>query len=526
MTPLRAPITVPRLLVHLVLGLACFHGACSHAPLAGSGTEEGNVVTGTVVDTAGNVSPGALVALIPAGFNPVTERTVPGSLTDTSDASGTYRIIIRDTGRYTLQVDHPQKRTKSLVTDIKLHDDTTHVVNAVLKKPGSIRVFVPVSMSGAKPTAFFKGTTIVRNVAISSGSDPSIYMDSLPEAVLPALYYADKNDVAAYHRLTDTVRVMAGDTGEIDAFSFWQRYTGTGSGLVFNKVIDMVIAADGTKWFALFDQGIVSFNGAQWTEFDDNNSLLPSSAPRNIALQDNGTIWASFYKGVASYSKGTWTAFTQYNSGIPSDGVTQVACGRGDTIWVGTQDSGAVRFDGITWKRYDTLSSPLPSNQINSICIDGKTGVWFATPKGAVKYDGTSWSTYDQTSADLFSDYVWKVFIDAEENLWCTHEGGVSVKRGSSWTAYGGSDCELLRNPVWNMAQDRDARYWFLTDKGMASFDGEAWKVFGGKRHPLLDNIEIYKIAEDGNGNKWICTGGRGIVVLGSTITDPFNGLP
>jgi len=505
-------------IIALIFIASLFHCSVNLAG-GGSGTDVPDaVIIGTIVDNTGTPASDIQVMVLDIDYNPVIDGNIPDSLMDTTDASGTYVISVPDTGTYNIQGVHLQKRTMVLLHTINVYADTTKVPAAVLKNTGSIRVFVPDSISSSQTIVFVKGTTLVRGASntINARSDESsIYIDSLPESELPGLYFANQNNLSTQYRLTDTIQIVADDTSEIDAFIYWKKYTATGSGLQFDTVIDMAIAGDGTKWFALFDKGIVSLRGSEWNEFNDHNAPLPSNSPRKIALQDNGTLWFAMYRGIASYSNGIWTAYTRSNSGIPSDYISYITCGIGNSVWVGMQDSGAVMFNGTEWKRYDTVSSLIPSNEINSICIDANNNVWVGTPKGAATFDGTSWTVYDQSNSPIFSNYVMTILIDSKNNIWFTHGGGISTFNGSSWRNYSSSDCAVLGNSVWNMYEDASGVYWFLTEKGMASFDEIVWKIYGGKRYALLDEIEIFSITEDSSRNRWVCTGKNGIVVFG-----------
>lgn len=510
-------IHVPKYLsCFLLILITFFYMTCTNYSIAGSGTEEGNVVTGSVVDTNAIPSPDAVVMLIPSDFNPVTQGKVPDSLIDTTDASGRYVFTINDSGKYNIEVKHIYNKTMTLLTDVTLDTDTTLIPGVVLKEPGSIRVYLPDSLSGTQKVAYIKGTSFVRFIATTAGDDPSILIDSLPEGYLPSLYVSDENNSFLQTRLADSIRIISNDTGEIDAFTFWKLYFPGESVNPPPLVTDMAITPDGTKWFVLFDRGLVTYDGLNWSEYNDFNTPLPSGSPRKMAVQDDGTLWIALYKGLASYKQDAWTVYTKENSPLPSDLVFNVTCDQSNSIWIGTQDSGALQYNGSEWKRYDTLTSPIVSNQINSLFADNQNAIWIATPKGASFFNGASWTTIDQTNSLLYSDYIHKIFIDSKGTIWFTHEGGVSFLQESSWGRFTRTDCPLLENVVWNMTQDREGIYWFLTNKGMASFDGTDWKVYSGKRYPLLDGKEIYAITEDTNGHRWVCTGSGGIVVFGS----------
>ena len=74
--------------------------------------------------------------------------------------------------------------------------------------------------------------------------------------------------------------------------------------------------------------------------------------------------------------------------------ITDIVVDGANNKWIGTADSGVflVSSDGQQTIHHFTINnSPLPSNTVNDIDINGETGeVFFATTKGMVSYKGTS----------------------------------------------------------------------------------------------------------------------------------------
>ena len=87
--------------------------------------------------------------------------------------------------------------------------------------------------------------------------------------------------------------------------------------------------------------------------------------------------------------------------------ITDIAVDGANKKWVSIADSGVylVSSNGQeTIYHFTKENSPLPSNNINDIEIDGVTGeVFFATDKGLVSFKGTS----TNASGDLNSVYVY-----------------------------------------------------------------------------------------------------------------------
>ena len=85
--------------------------------------------------------------------------------------------------------------------------------------------------------------------------------------------------------------------------------------------------------------------------------------------------------------------------------ITDIAVDGANNKWVGTADSGVFLFSSNgqeTLYHFTTTNSPIPSNVINDVEINGKTGeVFIATAKGMVSFKGTSTKPSDSLE-DVF----------------------------------------------------------------------------------------------------------------------------
>jgi hypothetical protein len=96
--------------------------------------------------------------------------------------------------------------------------------------------------------------------------------------------------------------------------------------------------------------------------------------------------------------------------------IVDIAVDGANRKWVAIADSGVylVSFNGQeTIYHFTKENSPLPSNNINDIEIDGVTGeVFFATDKGLVSFKGTA----TNASGDLNSVYIYPNPVRPEYN--------------------------------------------------------------------------------------------------------------
>lgn len=141
----------------------------------------------------------------------------------------------------------------------------------------------------------------------------------------------------------------------------------------------------------------------------------------DLAEDQDGEVWVGTSKGVAVFYNpeaifsDDEQDFDCQQILIEQDGniqilletevVTCVTVDGGNRKWLGTQTSGAylVSPDGTQQLAHFTAeNSPLPSNNIQSMAIDGQTGeVFFGTDQGIISYRGEA--TQGATSASCAS---------------------------------------------------------------------------------------------------------------------------
>lgn len=142
-------------------------------------------------------------------------------------------------------------------------------------------------------------------------------------------------------------------------------------------------------------------------KFQDGSIMAKSdwNYLRYIKADNDGMIWVGYYTGI--FSLDPREAFNddfkvnkikvQVNEGAAADEVllegTQITCIDVDEMnnkWIGTNTSGVyfVSPDGSEiYKHFDSTNSPLPSDQIYSVCCNRATNsTLIVTPKGVVEY--------------------------------------------------------------------------------------------------------------------------------------------
>ncbi len=187
----------------------------------------------------------------------------------------------------------------------------------------------------------------------------------------------------------------------------------------------LVVDRNNVKWMGTYRDGVVGFNETTNTfkkiTFGTDAGNLPVADVRSIALDTKNQLWIGTIKGLRVLSNvGNFQTEGQLKANpiiIMEDNlaqelmyeqfITSIAVDGSNNKWIGTADSGIfmVSPNGQETKYHFTINnSPLPSNVINDIKINSKTGeVFIATNKGMISFNGVATAAND----DLSNVYVY-----------------------------------------------------------------------------------------------------------------------
>ncbi|MDP5198120.1 T9SS type A sorting domain-containing protein [Flavobacterium sp. DG2-3] len=187
----------------------------------------------------------------------------------------------------------------------------------------------------------------------------------------------------------------------------------------------IAIDRNNVKWIGTLKSGVVGFNESTNTfkkmTFGVDAGNLPIADVRTVALDTKNQLWIGTTKGLRVLSNvSSFQSESQLKANpiiITEDDlaqellyeqfVTSIAVDGANNKWIGTADSGVfmVSPNGQETKYHFTINnSPLPSNYVNDIKINAKTGeVFIATNKGLVSFNGIATEAND----DLSNVYVY-----------------------------------------------------------------------------------------------------------------------
>ncbi|MBF0203029.1 MAG: hypothetical protein HQK67_01675 [Desulfamplus sp.] len=299
-------------------------------------------------------------------------------------------------------------------------------------------------------------------------------------------------------RIGNSVKYKAPDRVAIDAVTAKDSFGNVGTVTVViqeKEKIDERFSKENASWEIFINR-------------DDINDLLISD--------DGSTIWVGTTGGLEKRdtSSGELRRVYTKKSGLPSNNVNALASDSQGGLWVGTVSSNIEGDNGgglahlkadNNWEIFNKDNSLLPSNDINSLLLDDKGGIWIGTGGGLahLKSDGKWESLFKKALA------VKSLLPDGHGGLWVgTYYGLAHLKADGEWEAFDKKNSDLPNNNINVLASgNEDGGLWVGTDGGLFYFksDGKG-SVFNTDNSNLHSN-EISSILSDGQGGIWVGTG-------------------
>lgn len=201
----------------------------------------------------------------------------------------------------------------------------------------------------------------------------------------------------------------------------------------------------GTRGLYRIDNGVVR-------KFDYTNSPIASYV-QGICADEGGYVWVATLGGLLRTNGTHWEIYDTLTAGMPGTGRCWAPARAPDgTLWLSVDltdwepRSGLARFDrrDTTWTLYDSTNSPVKAGGISAVDQNGV--LWHAFFRGDIypyrgallRFDGLSWLRFDRENSPLPHEQIYDIAIDRNNNPWvsCASEGIAEIR----WHLTGASE--------------------------------------------------------------------------------------
>lgn len=278
-----------------------------------------------------------------------------------------------------------------------------------------------------------------------------------------------------------------------------------------NEIHAMLMDAENHLWIATRGEGIRLKDLDLDTEIVFNiQNGLPSPHITDLALDDDGRIWAGTWKGISSLDPGTdqWAQPIPAEK-MPSEFVTTILAQQ-QHLWVGT-DKGLALYDIATGALFTVEA--LERHNVQDLTLDSLDRLWVATESGGIflaDLDG-EWIQFlpdPTTDQAILGRNVVALAPDPKVSgaMWAgVHQQGLNYFDGRVWHDLTAT-ARLPSKVFYDFYIDPiDASLWICSEGGVARFDGRSWETLVIKS--VLPATSIFSIIHTHDGTYWF--GGR-----------------
>ncbi len=268
----------------------------------------------------------------------------------------------------------------------------------------------------------------------------------------------------------------------------------TGTGLPSDAVSDILVAKDGSVWFATMN-GIAILHGSRMALMTIADGL-PDNRVEFLVPSRRGGYWISTQNGLALLRGGRVTTWSE-RDGLPSSRVTQIAEDSSGVLWAGTHAGAAYLVPGQA--RFNSVRG-LRGLRIASVFIDSRNQPWFGSVGyGVFRLDSDPLTVFN-TSHGLSGNTVYFIIEDDYRRMYFGTNAGVTTLDGNRLYTYttvqGLVDNEMNSGAAF---KDRDGFLWFGSIGGVTRYDPSTLPISASRSVdvPLPGAVILHEIRVD-----------------------------
>jgi ligand-binding sensor domain-containing protein len=152
-------------------------------------------------------------------------------------------------------------------------------------------------------------------------------------------------------------------------------------------ILDIQELPNGNLWFAVFIDGVYSYDGSSWRHYTEADGLV-SNHVNSIALTPDGMLWVSSCYGISQFDGQSWKTYMKVD--VREDGLPifcnsrKMVVDQSGVVWVATE-RGLLRIEEDRQTIYTTLDG-LAENDITDITVGPDGTLWIGTHAGLSRF--------------------------------------------------------------------------------------------------------------------------------------------
>lgn len=249
--------------------------------------------------------------------------------------------------------------------------------------------------------------------------------------------------------------------------------------LLPNDKVNSILLEGSVLWVGTQNHGLIRFDSKSFTSKRVNfGSGNLENLVKCIEKVNSSEIWVGTSDGIFILdSNGKLLNRLTTENGLPHNSINDLQQTKNGRIWIASAENKIAYFENGLIKL--VRNQKFEITNINSICLDYKENVWFASNGyGLFTYDGIHFERYSQKDG-LASDYCYQVQTDHNNRIWVSHQKGLSSFDAVSnkIVPYFGSVGNLSFDFSINSFFKGNKTIWLCTDIGVLRYSEKNEKL-------------------------------------------------
>jgi len=299
----------------------------------------------------------------------------------------------------------------------------------------------------------------------------------------------------------------------------WKVWNTSNSNIPTNGLSSLYLDSDGIIWIGSGNAGLIKFNGVNFTSYNTSNSPMKSNLVQYMAIDKFENLWlCAFQSGAGNEGAlmkfdraSNWSFYNSQNSGIAHGNQFSVTVDTNNVVWCFYNRLS--RFDGTTWKIYDSTNSPLKASIAPEMYTDKYNNKWMGLNfYGLYKLEQDSiWTIYNPGNSGIGGAFITRIREDGIGNYWINISSSGLCRytpSNNSWQNWTPQNSNLISAYPWGLYIDKNSTKWVgfnNTETGLSEFTDIQFLYYSP---PTIGNgTSIKDIKQDKLGNLWLATG-------------------
>lgn len=235
---------------------------------------------------------------------------------------------------------------------------------------------------------------------------------------------------------------------------------------------------------------------------------LPEDFAQAIAQTPDGYLWIGTSGGLVRFDGASFAVFNRENTtAFKDDSVYSLLIAGDGALWAGTEGGGLLRLQNGEFRAFGPEDG-LENRFVRVIYEDRSGRLWVGTDAGLFRKEGDRFFRIDGQRG-IPNIHIHAICEDRKGRL-LVGGGGLLILEGEKSAHYSSSESQADNN-IRTIRQTADGAIWIGTISGLRrlpeSFTGNP---FQSQR--MLNNFNICFLLEDGRGDLWIGSYGKGLI--------------